>query len=79
MDEQADGNPTFQQPAEASEEGTAPRPSRTRLVMLNKPVLKPREIGETDLLLVLRIPPSDGFNSYYGCIDYDSMSDMGGS
>ncbi|KAI4915451.1 uncharacterized protein J4E92_009405 [Alternaria infectoria] len=79
MDEQADDDTTFQQPAEALEEDTALRPPRPRLVMPNKPALKIRERGETDLPVVLRIPPSDGSNNNHDCIDYDSMSDMGGS
>ena len=61
MDEQADDDTTSQHPAEASGEGTAPRPPRPRLVMPNKPALKPQQLGETDLPVVLRISPSDAY------------------
>ncbi|KAI4640701.1 hypothetical protein J4E93_008291 [Alternaria ventricosa] len=66
MDEQADDNPTFHQPAEVLEKDTAPRPPRPWLVMPNKPALKLRERGETDLPVVLRILPSDGSNDHHG-------------
>ena len=75
MDEQADDDTTFQQPAEASGEGTASRPPRPRLVMPNKPALEPRQLGETDLPVVLRIPRSDDPNSRHGDVDYNSISD----
>jgi len=56
-----------------------PRTPRLRLVMPNKPALKPREFGETDLPGVLCIPPSDDFNNHHGCVDFDSILDIGGS
>ncbi|KAI4653086.1 uncharacterized protein J4E79_008599 [Alternaria viburni] len=73
MHEQAD-NTTPQQITEAPEQDLAPRPPRPRMVMPNKPTLKPRQLGETDLPVVLRIPRSDA-NSRHGDVNYNSISE----